>query len=331
MMAFDPGGRVDEQRKTRRMAFRKAVSGKPFQLPETGLRKGLVIPVDKTASDEPCPEHLDRPWPAETSQRAAKLVGFVLVPFALWNRTTFLAERVLGHVITSGIKLMVLAIIIGIGSTLFAAVTEAFSTGEDVTLAQVMGTVLAAAVFLWLGFFGPGIASGLVTGAPQLGAGSAAGTVAAIGAGTVLAGAGGVTVARGVAASVLAGASLAGGTRTAYDLGRMASGARGSAGVAAGLGGVASAGGDLLRRTALRPLNSLKQAYGRGSEQAFTATGGAGAAPSASSGTPEGPAWARRISAGQRLSEARSLTVHALRDGDRGMGSANPTLDQKED
>ena len=74
------------------------------------------------------------------------LAGFVLVPFALWNKTTFLAERVLGNVITSGLKLMVLAIIIGIGSTLFASVTDAFTGTEDVTLAQVMGTVLASAV-----------------------------------------------------------------------------------------------------------------------------------------------------------------------------------------
>ena len=107
------------------------------------------------------------------------LAGFVLVPFALWNKTSFLAERVLGNVITSGIKLMVLAVIIGIGSTLFATITDAFAGTEDVTLAEVMGTVLAATVFLWMGVFGPGIASGLVTGAPQLGAGSIAGTAAA--------------------------------------------------------------------------------------------------------------------------------------------------------
>jgi len=43
------------------------------------------------------------------------LAGFVLVPFALWNRTGFLAERVLGNVVSSGIKLMVLAVIVGIG------------------------------------------------------------------------------------------------------------------------------------------------------------------------------------------------------------------------
>lgn len=49
------------------------------------------------------------------------LAGFVLVPFALWNRSAFLAERVLGHVISSGIKVMVLAVIVGIGSTLFGS------------------------------------------------------------------------------------------------------------------------------------------------------------------------------------------------------------------
>ncbi|HCJ16871.1 MAG TPA: P-type conjugative transfer protein TrbL, partial [Hyphomonas sp.] len=92
------------------------------------------------------------------------LAGFILVPFALWNRTAFLAERVLGHVITSGIKLMVLAIVIGIGSTLFTSITDAFGGPGDVTLAEVMGTVLASIVFLWLGIFAPGIASGLVTG-----------------------------------------------------------------------------------------------------------------------------------------------------------------------
>jgi hypothetical protein len=44
------------------------------------------------------------------------LAGFVLVPFALWNRTSFLAERVLGNVVASGIKVMVLGVIVGIGS-----------------------------------------------------------------------------------------------------------------------------------------------------------------------------------------------------------------------
>ncbi|KAB2888912.1 MAG: P-type conjugative transfer protein TrbL, partial [Burkholderiaceae bacterium] len=41
------------------------------------------------------------------------LAGFVLVPFALWNKTAFLAEKVLGNVVSSGIKVLVLAVIVG--------------------------------------------------------------------------------------------------------------------------------------------------------------------------------------------------------------------------
>jgi type IV secretion system protein TrbL len=38
------------------------------------------------------------------------LAGFVLVPFGLFGRTAFLAERVLGNVIASGVKVLVLAV-----------------------------------------------------------------------------------------------------------------------------------------------------------------------------------------------------------------------------
>ena len=48
------------------------------------------------------------------------LAGFVLVPFALWNKTAFLAEKVLGNVVSSGVKVLVLAVIVGIGTGLFA-------------------------------------------------------------------------------------------------------------------------------------------------------------------------------------------------------------------
>src|SRR5699024_12284255 len=47
------------------------------------------------------------------------LAGFVLIPFGLFGKTAFMAERVLGNVISSGIKVLGLAVIIGVGSTLF--------------------------------------------------------------------------------------------------------------------------------------------------------------------------------------------------------------------
>ena len=54
------------------------------------------------------------------------LAGFVLIPFGLFGKTAFMAERVLGNVISSGIKVLVLAVIIGIGSTLFSQFTAGF-------------------------------------------------------------------------------------------------------------------------------------------------------------------------------------------------------------
>ena len=90
------------------------------------------------------------------------LAGFVLIPFGLFNKTAFAAERVLGNVMSSGIKVLVLAVIVGIGSTLFSQFTQGF-TGQP-TIEDAMGLVLAALSLLGLGIFGPGIANGIVSG-----------------------------------------------------------------------------------------------------------------------------------------------------------------------
>jgi type IV secretion system protein TrbL len=137
------------------------------------------------------------------------LAGFVLIPFGLFGKTAFMAERVLGNVISSGIKVLVLAVIIGIGSTLFEQFTAGFG-GQTPTIDDAMAVVLAALSLVGLGIFGPGIASGIVSGGPQLGAGAAVGTGLAVG-GTALAvaGAAGLAV-KGGAAALGAGASRGG-------------------------------------------------------------------------------------------------------------------------
>src|SRR3546814_9452286 len=71
------------------------------------------------------------------------LAGFVLIPFGLFGKSAFMAERVLGNVISSGIKVMVLAVIIGIGSTLFGEFTAGFG-GQKPTIDDAMAIVLAA-------------------------------------------------------------------------------------------------------------------------------------------------------------------------------------------
>lgn len=135
------------------------------------------------------------------------LAGFVLVPFGLFSKTAFLAERVLGNVIASGIKVLVLAVIVGIGTTLFGQFTQGFG-GNQPTLEDAMALVLAALALLGLGIFGPAIASGLGSGAPQLGAG------AAVGAGQA---AGGLGLAAAMGARAGAGA-LSGAVRGATSL-----------------------------------------------------------------------------------------------------------------
>jgi type IV secretion system protein TrbL len=138
------------------------------------------------------------------------LAGFVLVPFGLFNKTAFLAERVLGNVVASGVKVLVLAVIVGIGTTLFSQFTQGFG-GNQPTLDDAMALVLAALALLGLGIFGPAIATGLAAGAPQLGAGAAVGTALAAG-GLGIAGAMGMRAgATAVAGAVRGtGSSLAG-------------------------------------------------------------------------------------------------------------------------
>jgi type IV secretion system protein TrbL len=136
------------------------------------------------------------------------LAGFVLIPFGLFGKTAFAAERVLGNVISSGVKVLVLAVIVGIGSSLFSQFTAGFG-GNQPTIEYAMSMVLAALSLLGLGIFGPGIANGIVSGGPQLGAGAAIGTGLAAG-GVVAAGVAGAGLAAGAAGGALAGAARGG-------------------------------------------------------------------------------------------------------------------------
>src|SRR3978361_1267979 len=113
------------------------------------------------------------------------LAGFVLIPFGLFGKTAFAAERVLGNVISSGIKVLVLAVIVGIGSPIFSHFTSGFNAPP--TIEDALTLILAALALLGLSIFGPGIANGLIAGGPQLGAGAAIGTGLAAG-GVVAAG-----------------------------------------------------------------------------------------------------------------------------------------------
>ena len=150
------------------------------------------------------------------------LAGFVLIPFGLFGKTAFAAERVLGNVISSGIKVLVLAVIVGIGSTLFSQFTSGFG-GNQPTIENAMALVLAALSLLGLGIFGPGIANGIVSGGPQLGAGASVGTAMAAGgvvaAGAALTAGGAALTGSMVGGAARGGSALVGGAATALRAG----------------------------------------------------------------------------------------------------------------
>lgn len=252
------------------------------------------------------------------------LAGFVLLPFAFFNRTAFMAERVLGHVISSGIKLLVLAVITGIGVTLFERFMEAgLATEPDIR--EVMAIALGALTLLGLGIFGPSVANGIVAGGPQLGAGAAAGTMLAAGA-TVTAGAAGATLATGAAAS-MAGKGAAGASRAAGSA--SASYARGDAGKSgmrafgSGMANVArdaaSGAGSPLRQAAAK----LRQNFAEG-QAGTTAPAAAGAEASGQ------PAWAAAMKRRQAITSGATIGAQTLKQGDSHGAGSSPDISQKD-
>ena len=251
------------------------------------------------------------------------LAGFVLLPFAFFGRTAFMAERVLGHIISSGIKVLVLAVITGIGTTLFTQFINA-GLGVEPDIQQVMAIALAALTLLGLGIFGPSIANGIVSGGPQLGAGAAAGTVIAAGA-TIAGGIAGAKLAAGAAGSAIAGtatggARAAGGASGAYAAG--AAGKTGRAAAASGLANVAKSAASSAASPLRRAADSLKANY---------AAGKAGTpANAAATGAADGPpAWATAMKRRQAMTQGANMASHTLKGGDSHGGGSGPDISDK--
>jgi type IV secretion system protein TrbL len=252
------------------------------------------------------------------------LAGFVLVPFALFGHTTFLAERVLGNVISSGLKLMVLAIVVGIGASLFGTLVR---PGGEISLTQAAATILAAIAVFGLAVFVPALAAGLISGAPQLGAGAAVATTAALGGTTV---AGGMLAA---SATGLAARAAGGGLKAAAAV-------TGRIGAAHDAGGARGVARTALAAPAARSLaaatNPVRDAYRAGAAQGYRdaspPSDAGGSPPPTLGGGGTGnapPAWAQTLARRQHTTQAALLAAQALRDGDRPAGGSAPSLKDK--
>lgn len=270
--------------------------------------------------------------------KLSTLAGFVLVPFGLFGRTAFLAERVLGNVMATGVKVLVLAVIIGIGSTIFRDFVIDFG-GAQPTIEQVASLALAALTLLGLAIFGPGIASGLISGGPQLGAGAAVATgatVAGIGAAATMgvAGAAGLASRAGSAAASTLSRSTGsptppgsgGGSPSAHPAPPAPTGGAPTAPPPSGAPGGGASAGD-------------SGAEAAGSSTASAAAGGeSGSAPEplaskadvgpATSEAPA-PAWAKQLRRRQAMIQGATLAANTLRSADHHGGSAHISLEDR--
>ncbi len=248
------------------------------------------------------------------------LAGFLLVPFALFARTSFLAERVLGNVLSSGIKLMVLAIVIGIGSSVFGTLVQPV-TGEA-TLNHAASAILGAIAVFGLAIFVPALAAGLISGAPQLGAGSAVATTMGVAAATI----GTAALASGAArtagalggSAVRAAAAMSGAASTSYEQG--------------GVRGLAQAAiGEPIRRAASAMSSPIADAYAQGSAYGLRATSRNEGNGPASGGDGQGgaPGWARSMARANRLRAAGFIAAQSISSGDRPAQGQGPNLQAK--
>ena len=145
------------------------------------------------------------------------LVAFVTVPFGVLTQTSFMSERAIGYVVSVGVKMMALGLVVSLGTTIF----DNYTVSPDPGINEETGLLLAAVVMVMLALKIPAIAGALISGGPQLNAGSA-----------VMGAAG---VAAGVAGGALAARALGGAVGGAFAGGQVAS-ARSAAGAIAGGG-----------------------------------------------------------------------------------------------
>ena len=243
------------------------------------------------------------------------LGGFVLLPFGIWSRTAFLAERPLGYVVSAGLKVLALAIVVSGARTVF----DQLQPSANPDIYEALSILVASILLAMLAIFIPSLASALVTGGPALGAGAAMAGGLAVGGAGLLAGAG------LVGAGAMAGggaARLAGPSRAAAGAG--SSGGRGPGGSGAwppspaggGPQGDGGGGGAAKRSVGDRAAGADSPDVGKGKAAGRSGPESHGAETGAAPNS-EGPMAARRA----RETEAARKDFHRAVQGG---GSRSP-------
>lgn len=176
------------------------------------------------------------------------LLAVFFLGFAVWGKTTWISEKVIGGVVSHGVKLMFLA-------TILSAVGPIVNNfAIKINAAPSFDEVVTSASACWLiglmAWQAPSTAAGLMTGSPTLTAGTMAGNAMAAAAGGVAATMAGGAAVKGVGSMLsggysgtksmagLAGAAIGGGSNVDANTTPLAGGIRGMYGHLAGPGGI---------------------------------------------------------------------------------------------
>jgi len=112
------------------------------------------------------------------------LGAFILIPFAIMDRTTSLAQGALGYVIAAGLKIFVLAIVISLAT----AFVEPLTISQEVESSEAFAIMAIALTFVMLAIRAPGLAASISGAGPQIGVGAIAQTAATVATPVVAAG-----------------------------------------------------------------------------------------------------------------------------------------------
>lgn len=185
----------------------------------------------------------------------AAVVG-IFLPFGFLEQTKFLAEKAIGAIVSSGIKLMVLAFIMAVIEPTLSTLT--FSSG--LTFTEIWSALLTVGAVAFLAWNAPGIAAGLLAGSPSLSAGTAVQNALVGGTGVALAGMG----AYGLTKMAVEGAGKIGAAMHLTGS-SMSGGGTGGAGAAVA-SGPAPAGQSNPSASASNPASATSGVAGGGSE-----------------------------------------------------------------
>jgi type IV secretion system protein TrbL len=231
------------------------------------------------------------------------LASVIFLPFSIWEKTAFLSERAIGYIFSFGAKILVLAIVIGVGhqlvQNLYVSATPSWTNLESV--------VFCCFAVMALGFSAPKVAAALVSGGPQVGAASAIAPPLAVGGAVATMGLGAAVAARSTMSSMKAASA-------AFSTTRAAGGSKGAATQAAALAYFTGGASSAAKPAASAAATATKTAA------SGTAAAGQAAGVSPASGASSAPA--------PKIEPTAGNTGGAATSSNDGPGSYSPGADR---